>query len=131
MHSLRHRNAGQPLDPGARLVIEAAAILEISEYELLDLAYREWYGRPPPARVLSDAFGPYMFHGRTPFWAVPLAREVIALYREGRLEQSRFRAVMRPPPTLRDLLVAAVQSVLLLLLFGLIWYAASAHVPYP
>lgn len=129
MQSLRP--AGQRLDPAARQVIEAAAILEISEYELLDMAYREWYGRPPRAHVLSDAFGPYMFDGRTPFWAVALARQIIDLYNEGRLAQSRFRAVMRPPPTLRELLTAAAQSVLLLLLFGLIYYAASTYTPYP
>lgn len=131
MQSRPRRNQGRPLDPGARQVIEAAAILEISEYELLDLAYREWYGRPPRPDALRDAFGPHMFHGRTPFWAVALAREVIALDAEDRLARSRFRAVRRPPPTLRELATAAGQSVLLLLLFGLLWYAAATHAPYP
>ncbi|MDX1610433.1 MAG: hypothetical protein R3225_09960 [Halofilum sp. (in: g-proteobacteria)] len=130
MQSRPRRRTGPPLDPAARQVIEAAAILEISEYELLDLAYREWFGRPPRPAALNDAFGPYMFHGRTPFWAVALAREIIALDDAGRLAGSRFRAALKPPPTLRELVTAAGQSALLLLLFGLIWYAAT-HTPYP
>lgn len=123
------RRPGHRLDPRARQVIEAAAILEISEYELLDMAYREWFGRPPRAAELSDVFGPYMFNGTTPFWAVSLARQVIALYNDGRLAESRFRAVMRPPPTLREIFVAASQSVLLLLLAWFIYYVASTHQP--
>lgn len=129
MQAPRAFPAANRLDPRTRKVIEAAAILEISEYEFLDMAYREWFGYPPRARELSDVFGPYMFDGTTPFWAVALARQVIALYDQGRLADSRFRAVMRPPPTLRDLLAAAGQSVLLLLLFGMIYYAAAGYTP--
>lgn len=128
MQVIRHR-PGHRLDPRARQVIEAAAILEISEYELLDMAYREWFGRPPRAAELSDVFGPYMFDGRTPYWAVALARQIITLYNQGRLAESRFRAMMRPPPTLRDILTAVSQSVLLLLLAWFIYYAASSWQP--
>ena len=129
MQAIRERPPRDRMDPRARQVIDAAAILEISEYELLDMAYREWFGRPPSARELNEVFGPYMFDGVTPYWAASLARQVIALHDEGRLEQSRFRPAARPPPSLRDILTAIAQSVLLLLLFWLIYHLASTYHP--
>lgn len=129
MQASHHQRARAALDPNARQVIDAAAILEISEYELLALAYREWYGRAPCTDELGAVFGPYMFHGRTPFWAVALARQVIALHDAGQLAESRFARAGQPPPRLRDLLTAAAQSVLLLVVFGLIYYSAAGYQP--
>lgn len=129
MQASHDQRARAALDPNARQVIDAAAILEISEYELLALAYREWYGRAPCTQELSAAFGPYMFHGRTPFWAVALARQVIALHDAGKLAESRFARAGQPPPRLRDLLTAAAQSVLLLVVFGLIYYSVVSYQP--
>lgn len=118
------------LDPRARQVVEAAAILEISEYELLAMAFREWYGRSPRREDLDPLFGPYMFDGVTPYWAVSLARQIITLHDHGRLRHSRFRVPPQPPATLRDIITGVGQSVLLLALFGLIWYLASVYVPF-
>lgn len=130
MHTASEPVTGHRLDPRACQVVEAAAILDISEYELLAMAFREWYGRPPRREDLDPLFGPYMFEGVTPFWAVSLARRIIALYQDGRLRQSRYRAPARPPATLRDVITGVGQSLLLLALFGLIWYAASVYVPF-
>lgn len=129
MQSGHDQRARAALDPNAGLVIDAAAILEIPEYELLALAYREWYGRAPRTHELGAVFGPYMFHGRTPFWAVALARQVIALHDAGQLAGSRFARGGQPPPRLRDLLTAAAQSVLLLVVFGLIYYGVVSYQP--
>lgn len=123
------RPAQRHLDPRARQVIDAAAMLEIPEYEFLAMAYREWYGRPPPREILDALFGPYMFDGTTPYWAVSLARQVIALYESGRLDESRFRSPAHPPATLRDLVTAIGQSVILLAVLWLIWYAVTVYRP--
>lgn len=104
-------------------------MLEISEYELLAMAYREWYGRPPRREDLDALFGPYMFDGSTPYWAVALARQVITLYEHGRLAESRFRSPAHPPPTVRELVTGIGQSVLLLTVLWLIWYAVSVYAP--
>lgn len=127
---MTHAPAPRDLDPRARQVIEAAAILEISEYELLAMAFREWHGRPPRGEDLDPLFGPYMLDGVTPYWAVSLARQVISLYEHGRLRESRFRAPARPPATPRDIVTGIAQSLLLLALFGLIWYVASVYEPF-
>lgn len=129
MHATHDLAGDRRLDPRARQVIEAAAILEISEYELLAMAYREWYGRSPRREDLDALFGPYMFDGVTPFWAVSLARQIIALHDQGRLRESRFRAPAHPPATLRDIITGTSQCLLLLALVGLIWYLVSVYPP--
>lgn len=129
MHASPDPAADRALDPRARQVIEAAAILEIPEYELLAMAFREWFGRAPRRQDLDALFGPYMFDGVTPYWAVALARQVIALHEQGRLDHSRFRAPSHPPATLRDIVTGIGQSVLLLALVGFIWYLASDYPP--
>lgn len=129
MRTVTEPATDHPLDPRARQVVEAAAILEISEYELLAMAFREWFGRPPRREELDPLFGPYMFDGVTPYWAVSLARQVITAYEHGRLPESRFRAPARPRATLRDVITGIGQSLLLLALVGLVWYAASVYVP--
>lgn len=129
MHASPEPAAERALDPRARQVIEAAAILEISEYELLAMAFREWFGRAPRRQDLDPLFGPYMFDGVTPYWAVALARQIIALHEQGRLHHSRFRAPSHPPATPRDIVTGIGQSVLLLALVGFIWYLASVYPP--
>lgn len=129
MHATPDPAADRWLNPRTRRVIEAAAILEIPEYDLLAMAFREWYGRSPRRADLDALFGPYMFDGVTPFWAVSLARQVIALHEQGRLRESRFRAPAHPPPTLRDIVTGISQCVLLLTVVGLIWYVVTIYEP--
>ena len=55
-------------DPERSVVARAANILQIGEFQLLQLAYHEWYGashlaREPDPPACSEA---YMLHGEVP-----------------------------------------------------------------
>lgn len=118
--AMSHRVTDRRLDPWARQVIEAAAILEVSEYDVLSMAFREHFGRSPRTGEIGRIFGPYMFDGTTPNWAAALAEEVIDLYDRDQLARSRFHSAARPR-TLRDVVIGIGQSVLIVVLFGLIY----------
>ena len=56
---------------------EAAAHLEIKEFDLFALAHRWWFGRRPDPRMLERVFAAYMFAGVVPPWARQFARETL------------------------------------------------------
>jgi len=58
-------------------VLEAAALLEVTEFELFRIAYRRWFGAEIGDDGLERHYLPYMFKGRVPVWVRHVAREVI------------------------------------------------------
>jgi len=116
-------------DPSAGPVVEAAGILETSEYEILRIAFAETFGREPRPEELGRFFSRYLLTGWTPWWATAVAREVIELYDTGKLPESRFAVERRPPATRRELLAGIFQSLLLLAVFGMIYVMFSGYQP--
>ncbi len=99
-------------DWGAGPIPEAAAALEVKEFDLFALAHRWWFGRGADARVLERVFAAYMFARAVPPWARHYAREVLRELRSGapdlaRLGLERPRATARPPRQAWHILAAA------------------------
>ncbi len=102
-------------DWGAGPVPEAAAALEVKEFDLFALAHRWWFGRGADARELERVFAAYMFDGAVPPWARHYARETLRELRSAtpdltRLGLQRPRAqgrLPRPPRQARHILAAA------------------------
>ncbi len=67
------------LSPGedACLVLDAAALLDVREFDLFELAYDWWFGAHAEIKALEKAFVPYMFRGIVPLWVRQYAREVM------------------------------------------------------
>ena len=61
----------------AQAVLWSAEILEKSEFEVFDLAYREWYREAPDARRLERIFADYMFDEIVPFWVRQFTRTTL------------------------------------------------------
>ena len=123
--------APAPLDPRSRTFIQAAGLLEISEYDLMAIAYREWYGQSASRQVLERHFRPYMFGGPPPFWAHRLATEVLELDDRGELKSSRFGVEPPPKATSREIMTGVSQTLILICLViilfeALIRYAGKA-----
>ncbi len=51
------------------VVISAANQLQVGEFQLLQLAYREWHDKELPEALGSKLFTSYMLHNRVPHWA--------------------------------------------------------------
>ena len=64
-------------DPESGIVAMAANILQVGEFQLLQLAYRDWYGQELPAALCDQLFQAYMLHNRIPVWARHYARRII------------------------------------------------------
>ncbi|MEX0729208.1 MAG: hypothetical protein WED00_04150 [Aquisalimonadaceae bacterium] len=115
------RRASSDLDPRTRDIIQAAAMLEISEFDFMAIAFREWYGKEPACEQISAHFRPYMFGGVPPFWAHRLALEVLRLYDDGQLDRSRFGILPPPPATMREVATGIGQVLFLLAVLYIIF----------
>jgi|APTNR8051073442_1049403.scaffolds.fasta_scaffold03296_6 hypothetical protein len=79
----QHEERGQ----GERRLISAAAnILQVGEFQLLQLAYREWYGSDLPVALVDRLFTNYMLHNDVPPWARHYARLILSRDDRGALD---------------------------------------------
>ncbi len=72
-------------DPEKLVVIRAANILQVGEFQLLQLAYFDWHGKELPEHLTDDMFSAYMLRGVIPGWARHYARRIIELDETGQL----------------------------------------------
>lgn len=66
-------------------IVDAANLLQIGEFQLLQLAYEEWHGRPLPADQVDTLFSDYMLRQHVPAWARHYARNILRGHDFGRL----------------------------------------------
>ncbi len=77
-------------------VLEAAALLEVTEFEFFRIAYRRWFGKEITDRELEPLYLPYMFGGRVPPWVRQLARQVIGEAEAEALDPKAYGVLPRP-----------------------------------
>lgn len=97
------------------VVLDASAALEITEFRLFELAWRDWFGRHPDERRLERCFAAYMFADRVPFWVRSFARRILDLDARGQLDPRSFGIWRRLPSTRMRFLVKLYCAALLLL----------------
>lgn len=61
----------------AQMVLWSADILEKTEFEVFEMAYRAWYREPPETVYLERVFAGYMFNGIAPFWVRQFTRSTM------------------------------------------------------
>jgi len=69
-----------------REVGRAANILQVGEFQLLQLAYRAWHDGDLPEALVDRLFHDYMLHDEVPHWARHYARQILRLDEAGRLD---------------------------------------------
>ena len=106
----------EDLKPDSLDLLEAAAALEVREFKLFELAYREWYGRRPIANVIEAHFSNYMFNKVIPAWVRSFSRRVVELHGAGELDPKAF-GVYQPLPSKRLIFVGRVFASLLIVVF--------------
>lgn len=74
-----------------REVGRAANILQVGEFQLLQLAYREWHGKDLPESLVDRLFHGYMIHNEVPHWARHYARQILRLDEQGRVDDQEGR----------------------------------------
>lgn len=114
------------------LVCSAANVLQIGEFQFLQLAHSRWFGRDLNEAALNRLFASYMLRNEVPLWARHLAREVLDRDAAGRLDPDHpawhrydhtFVPAISPERTRAFIATAGILAVALL---GLIVTATTA-----
>ena len=70
------------------VIANAANLLEVGEFQLLQLAYRAWHGTDMPDAMGDKLFASYMVDNRIPHWARHYARTVLERDRRGEINET-------------------------------------------
>lgn len=76
-------------DPQGGEIAHAANLLQVGEFQLLQLAHAEWFGREMTLEETSRYFRLFMIERTVPGWALRYARDIAELDRQGRLDDRR------------------------------------------
>lgn len=116
-------NLDAPLRPDIVDILDTAAVLEISEFRVFEIAYAEWYGRPGPSDLLERSFSNYMYHDLVPAWVRQFTRHVLDLRDAGRLTPETF-GIHPETPTPTTVYLGIRYAIWIALAMGMIFMAA-------
>ena len=66
-------------NPKRSEILHAANLLQIGEFQLIQLAYKVWYGKNIPEDKINKIFSEYMVKGIIPIWVAFYARDILKL----------------------------------------------------
>ena len=66
-------------NPKRSKIIHAANLLQIGEFQLIQLAYKVWYKENLPENKINKIFEEYMIRGIIPIWVTYYAKDIIKL----------------------------------------------------
>ena len=66
-------------NPKRSEILDAANLLQIGEFQLIQLAYNVWYKENLPEAKINKIFEEYMIRGIIPIWVTYYARDIIKL----------------------------------------------------
>ena len=66
-------------NPKRSEILQAANILQIGEFQLIQLAYKVWYTKELPEEKINKIFSEYMISGIIPIWVTYYARDIIKM----------------------------------------------------
>ena len=89
--TLLHPDKEELENPERRVIANAANILQVGEFQLLQLAYRDWYNEDLPEGQMDSLFDSYMINGAVPPWARHYARKIVADEEAGLLDYNQRR----------------------------------------
>ena len=66
-------------NPKRSEILHAANLLQIGEFQLIQLAYKIWYKEDLPEDKINNIFSEYMVSGIMPIWVMYYARDILKL----------------------------------------------------
>ena len=60
-------------------ILNAANLLQIGEFQLIQLAYKVWYKEDLPENKINKIFGEYMVTEIIPIWVTAYAKDILKL----------------------------------------------------
>ncbi len=77
-------------------VLEAAALLQVTEFELFRIAWGKWHGGGIGDAQLERHYLPYMFKGQVPVWVRQLTRKIAAEADADQLNPANYGVMPKP-----------------------------------
>ncbi len=82
----------EELEMKDRMIVSSAAnTLQVGEFQLLQLAYQEWFGEDLPEAMVTQVFTAYMLRNEVPHWARHYARLILMREEQGTLAENDAR----------------------------------------
>ena len=66
-------------NPKRSEILNTANLLQIGEFQLIQLAYKVWYREDLPEDKINNIFSEYMITGIIPIWVTSYARDILKL----------------------------------------------------
>ena len=66
-------------NPKRSEILNAANLLEVGEFQLIQLAYKVWYNEDLPEEKINKIFNEYMITGIIPIWVSYYAKDIIKM----------------------------------------------------
>ncbi len=66
-------------NPKRSEILHAANLLQIGEFQLIQLAYKVWYKKDLPEEKINKIFSEYMVSGIIPIWVTYYAKDIIKM----------------------------------------------------
>ena len=66
-------------DPKRSEILQASNLLQIGEFQLIQLAYKVWYMEDLPEDKINKIFSEYMITGIIPIWVTYYAKDILKL----------------------------------------------------
>ena len=66
-------------NPKRSKILHAANLLHIGEFQLIQLAYKVWYGKDLPEEKINKIFSEYMLTGIIPIWVTHYGQDILKL----------------------------------------------------
>jgi len=104
-------------------LLEASALLDVKEFTVFELAYKDWFGRHPQTELIENYFSRYMFNGAIPVWVRRYSRMVVELDQRGELNPRQLGVYKRLPSRRLVLIGRLYVSALLLILVTMAFFA--------
>ena len=73
-------------NPKRSEILHAANLLQIGEFQLIQLAYKIWYNKNLPEDKINKIFSEYMITGIIPIWVTYYAKDILKLDRANVLD---------------------------------------------
>lgn len=77
-------------------VLRTASILNVGEFRVFQIAYREWYGEDGDEQTIERFYTPYMFKEIVPLWVRHFCKRVQKWDEDGTLDPVELGIVARP-----------------------------------
>lgn len=78
------------VDDEEKLIGFISAILQISEYELFRIAYKDWFNQPIAEKRLETLFKDYLASGSIPYWVNDFVRKAHEKFKAGELNYKDY-----------------------------------------